>query len=81
MGQAFGFQFPRQWANPDNLTIATPGPWYEFPLLEDGTVYDASEDSGPERLIFTGDKQVAAVVTVVHPEGVEEGSYRLCPTA
>ncbi|KAF8299649.1 Ribonuclease/ribotoxin [Clavulina sp. PMI_390] len=49
------------------LSCDSSGPWYEFPLMPDGSIYTSSSDDyqspGTDRVIFTDDGTYCATVT------------------
>lgn len=38
-------------------------PYYEFPIMADGTTFDGSEGPGPDRVVFNDYCELAGVVT------------------
>jgi hypothetical protein len=40
-----------------------PSPWYEFPILASGKLFDGSQSPSTDRVVFNNNCQLAGVIT------------------
>lgn len=54
--------YPHTFRNDEGIELAVPGPYQEFPILNDFQEYDGGSP-GPDRVIFNEDGELAGVIT------------------
>lgn len=54
--------YPHQYHDYEGFDFPVDGPWYEFPILADHSVYDGGSP-GPDRVVFNGDGELAGLIT------------------
>lgn len=54
--------YPHTFRNDEDIELAVPGPYQEFPILNDFQEYDGGSP-GPDRVIFNEDGELAGVIT------------------
>ena len=47
----------------EGFSFSTPAPWYEFPILADGDIFDGSTSPGADRVIFDQNGNLTGVLT------------------
>lgn len=56
-------RYPHRENNYENLPFESAPPYFEFPILADGTTFDGGEGPGPDRVVFNDNCELAGVVT------------------
>ncbi|KAK5052028.1 hypothetical protein LTR84_002832 [Exophiala bonariae] len=54
--------YPHTFRNDEEIELSVPGPYQEFPILNDFQEYDGGSP-GPDRVIFNEDGELAGVIT------------------
>lgn len=55
-------RYPHQYKDYEGFNFPVSGPYYEFPIMSSGEVYDGGSP-GADRVIFNDNDQLAGVIT------------------
>jgi len=55
-------KYPHTFRNDEDFEFDVPGPYQEFPILDDFQEYDGGSP-GPDRVVFNEDGTLAGVIT------------------
>ena len=55
--------YPHRYNNYEGFDFDTSGPWYEFPILAGGRVFDGSTSPGADRVVINGGCAITALLT------------------
>ena len=54
--------YPHKYKDYEGFDFPVSGPYYEYPIMKSGEVYDGGSP-GPDRVIFNGQDELAGVIT------------------
>ncbi|KGO77417.1 Guanine-specific ribonuclease N1/T1 [Penicillium italicum] len=54
--------YPHEYHDYEGFEFSVSGPYYEFPILSSGEIYEGGSP-GADRVIFNGDDELAGVIT------------------
>ena len=55
--------YPHRYNDYEGFDFDTPSPWYEFPILSSGKVFDGNESPGADRVIINSNCALTALLT------------------
>ncbi|KAF7161027.1 hypothetical protein CNMCM5623_006704 [Aspergillus felis] len=62
-GQTVGrSSYPHQYNDYEGFDFSVPSPWYEWPILSSGAIYNGGSP-GADRVIFNSNDELAGVIT------------------
>ena len=68
--------YPHEYHDYEGFDFPVSGPWYEYPILESGKVFDGSTSPGADRVVFNDDCDLAGVIT--HTGASEQDGFVEC---
>ncbi|CEJ80664.1 hypothetical protein VHEMI00834 [[Torrubiella] hemipterigena] len=67
--------YPHQYKNFEKIDFDAPGPWYEFPIKNNG-IFDGNSGPGPDRVIINDKCAVAGLIT--HTGASNQNGFVAC---